>query len=162
MILLKECDFPYHLAPQVRVALSSGTEIPIPSASYETVDYKSANDYAEDSEKDTQAKHVYKTISLSSRHKLHKISISLICPKISVLLHSYSSILSLCSPAPVLSYSIAPLFFSSISFSSSIFHCCSIVLLLYCIAPLLSCSFSLLLSFSVIILLPHTPIPFLL
>ena len=40
------------------MALSSGTEIPIPSASYETVDYKSANDYAEDSEKDTPAKYV--------------------------------------------------------------------------------------------------------
>ena len=146
------------------MALSSGTEIPIPSASYETVDYKSANDYAEDSEEDTQAKHVYKTISLSSRHKLHKISISLICPKISVLLHSYSSILSLCSPAPVPSYSIAPLSFSILllPYSSSLFYCCSIVLLLYCIAPLLSCSFSLPLSCSAIILLPHAPIPLLL
>jgi len=43
---------------RVRVALSSGTEIPIPSASYETVDYKSPEDYAEDSEKDTPAKYV--------------------------------------------------------------------------------------------------------
>jgi len=43
---------------RVRVALSSGTEIPIPSASYETIDYKSPDDYAEDSEKDTPAKYV--------------------------------------------------------------------------------------------------------
>ena len=47
------------LSNQVRVALSSGTEIPIPSASFETVDYKNADDYAEDSEKDTPAKQVY-------------------------------------------------------------------------------------------------------
>ena len=46
------------LSNQVRVALSSGTEIPIPSASFETVDYKNADDYAEDSEKDTPAKQV--------------------------------------------------------------------------------------------------------
>ena len=47
----------------MRVALSSGTEIPIPSASYETIDYKSPEDYAEDSEKDTPAKHVGALIS---------------------------------------------------------------------------------------------------
>ena len=57
-LILRVIDFLYHLASQVRVALSSGTEIPVPSASYETVAYKSANDYAEDSEKDTPAKHV--------------------------------------------------------------------------------------------------------
>jgi len=43
---------------RVRVAVRSGTEVPVPSAALETVDYKAAGDYVEDKEKDTLARHV--------------------------------------------------------------------------------------------------------
>lgn len=43
--------------PQVRVAVRSGTEVPVPSAALETVDYKAAGDYVEDKEKDTLARY---------------------------------------------------------------------------------------------------------
>lgn len=45
---------------RLRISVNSGTEIPIPSAAYETMDYKAKEDYKADKEKDTIPKVVEK------------------------------------------------------------------------------------------------------
>jgi len=45
---------------RVRISTDTGREIPIPSAAYETIDYKSAADYKANDEKDTTPKEVAK------------------------------------------------------------------------------------------------------
>ena len=60
--------------PQVRVAVQTGTVIPIPSQAFATIDYQAASDYKANDEKDTVPKVLLFPSSLCACLMFHHLS----------------------------------------------------------------------------------------